>query len=50
MVDLEDEGRPVKVRFIWTKLGPNKALWEQAFSPDGRAWETNWVMDLTRSS
>ncbi len=46
----EDEGRPVKVRFIWTRLGPNKALWEQAFSPDGHAWETNWVMDLTRGS
>jgi hypothetical protein len=24
--------------------------WEQAFSPDGgTTWETNWVMDFTRS-
>jgi hypothetical protein len=45
----EDDGRPVKVRFIWTKLGPNAARWEQAFSPDGRAWETNWVAEFARA-
>lgn len=44
----EDDGRPVKVRFIWNKLGPDAARWEQAFSLDGREWETNWVMDFTR--
>jgi hypothetical protein len=47
--DDEDDGRPVKVRFLWTRLGKDAARWEQAFSPDGRSWETNWVMDLTRS-
>ena len=46
--DDEDGGRPVKVRYIWTKAGKDAARWEQAFSPDGRSWETNWVMDLTR--
>jgi hypothetical protein len=45
----EDDGRPVKVRFIWTKLGANSARWEQAFSPDGRAWETNWMAEFTRA-
>jgi hypothetical protein len=45
----EDGGRRVKVRFIWSKLGPDAARWEQAFSYGGRPWETNWVMDLTRS-
>jgi hypothetical protein len=44
----EDDGRPVKIRFVWTRLGPDAARWEQAFSADGRAWETNWVMELTR--
>jgi NIPSNAP len=43
-----DGGYPVKVRFTWTKLGSNAARWEQAFSADGRAWETNWIMELTR--
>jgi hypothetical protein len=42
-------GKPIKVRFIWSKITRNSAHWEQAFSPDGgRTWETNWRMDLTR--
>ena len=45
----EDDGRPVKVRFIWTRLGPDSARWEQAFSPDGRSWETNWTAEFTRA-
>jgi hypothetical protein len=44
----QDDGRPVKVRFIWTKKGPDAARWEQAFAYDGKTWETNWVMELTR--
>jgi hypothetical protein len=44
-----DDGRPVLVRYSWTKLPPNGAHWEQAFSTDGGVtWETNWMMDLTR--
>jgi hypothetical protein len=43
-----DDGRAVQVRFHWTRLGPRAARWEQAFSLDGRAWETNWIMDLSR--
>jgi hypothetical protein len=42
-------GKPIKVRFIWSKITPNAAHWEQAFSPDaGKTWETNWEMQLTR--
>ncbi len=45
-----DEGRPVQVRYRWTRQGPDAARWEQAFSTDaGLTWETNWVMDLKRS-
>ena len=44
-----DDGRPVKVRFVWTRLGPHRARWEQAFSPDGSVWESNWVMEFTRA-
>ncbi|WKB54432.1 hypothetical protein [Eleftheria terrae] len=45
----EDNGRPVKVRFVWQRLGPDAARWEQAFSLDGgQQWETNWVMAFQR--
>jgi hypothetical protein len=43
-----DDGRSVHVRFTWTRLGRDAARWEQAFSLDGREWETNWVMDFNR--
>ena len=43
----EDDGRPVKVRFIWIR-GQDTAHWEQAFSFDGKVWETNWTMDSRR--
>ena len=44
------EGRPIRVRFIWSKITPRSAQWEQAFSADGGAhWETNWVMAFTRT-
>jgi hypothetical protein len=43
------EGRPIRVRFIWSEITPRSARWEQAFSPVGGAtWETNWIMTFTR--
>jgi hypothetical protein len=43
-------GKPIKVRFIWTMNGPDACHWEQAFSPDsGNTWETNWTMDFARA-
>jgi hypothetical protein len=41
-------GRPVQVRFLWERRAAERPHWEQAFSLDGRSWETNWVMDFTR--
>lgn len=46
--DDTDEGKPIKVVFRWTRLGADAAHWEQAFSLDGKTWETNWVMEHTR--
>ncbi len=48
--DDTDDGRPIRVRFQWTRLGPDAARWEQAFSLDGSEWETNWVMQLSRAA
>lgn len=45
----EDGGETVLVRFLWLKRAAHGGpRWEQAFSKDGRTWETNWVMELTR--
>ena len=44
------DGKPIRVRFIWTPLTQQQCTWEQAFSlDDGRSWETNWMMSLTRT-
>lgn len=38
------DGRPIKVRFLIFRQGPDKARFEQAFSADGgTTWETNWI-------
>jgi len=42
-------GHPVLVHFRWQKLGLNTARWTQGFSRDGETYETNWVMDFTRT-
>lgn len=45
------KGAAIRVRYVWLKLGPDSAQWEQAFSQDGgKSWETNWVMELKRAS
>jgi hypothetical protein len=37
-------GRPIEVRFLIFRMGPDKARFEQAYSDDGGAtWETNWI-------
>ena len=42
-------GRPIRVRLIWSQITPTSAHWEQAFSPDGgTTWETNWISDFRR--
>jgi hypothetical protein len=44
-----DEGRRVQVRFVWYRgVDSARPRWEQAFSLDGRSWETNWVMEFRR--
>jgi hypothetical protein len=45
------DGRPIRVRFLWTLPDPGTPRWEQAFSVDkGATWEINWIMDFTRAS
>ena len=43
------EGRPIRVRFTWSRTDTPTPRWEQAFSADGgETWETNWIADFTR--
>jgi hypothetical protein len=44
-----DDGVPIDVRFTWTVIDADHAHWQQAFSRDGVASETNWIMEFTRS-
>jgi hypothetical protein len=48
--DDDDDGRPVRVRFIWERLGPGRARWQQAFALEGGDWETNWLIELERAA
>jgi hypothetical protein len=42
------DGRPIRVRFTWSMPDNGHPRWEQAFSPDGGSWETNWRMQFIR--
>jgi hypothetical protein len=49
--DDDFEGRPIRVRFVWSCITDQTAQWEQAFSADGGDhWETNWVMRFERAA
>jgi hypothetical protein len=42
-------GRTILVRYIWSKITPNSAHFEQSFSDDGgKTWEVNWITDQQR--
>jgi hypothetical protein len=43
------EGRSILVRYVWSDIGPKSAHFEQSFSADGgKAWEVNWIAQMTR--
>jgi hypothetical protein len=44
------DGKPTRTRFLWSRITPTSARWEQAYSADaGKTWETNWVMGFQRA-
>lgn len=42
-------GVPVEVTYLWSRITPTSCRWHQAFSADGQAWETNWIMEFQRA-
>jgi len=44
------EGRPIHVRYMWSRVSTSTPRWEQAFSEDGgESWETNFASEFTRA-
>jgi hypothetical protein len=43
------DDRAIVARYRWWAITPESAVWEQSFSLDGVAWETNWVMTWRRA-
>lgn len=42
-------GKGTLVRYVWSKITPNSAHFEQAFSENGgNSWEVNWISDMMR--
>jgi hypothetical protein len=42
------DGRPIRVRYTWSRVTTGSPRWEQALSPEGGVtWETNWINDFT---
>lgn len=47
--DDEHAGRPIRVRYVWDRVGRRTARWRQLFSGDaGASWELNWTMQFHR--
>jgi hypothetical protein len=46
--DDNEDGRSIRVRYMWNELDHDHARWEQAYSYDNRTWETNWIADFQR--
>ena len=45
-----ENGKPIRIRFIWSKITATTCHWEQAYSPEkGKTWDTKWVQDLKRA-
>ncbi len=43
-------GKPIRIRQLWSAADSATPRWEQAYSMDGgKTWETNWIMDFSRT-
>ncbi len=44
------DGKNVLVRYVWSRITPTSAHFEQALSTDGgRSWDVNWISDMVRT-
>jgi hypothetical protein len=48
--DYVQDGKPMRVRFRWSRITSTSARWEQGSSSDGgRTWGVNWIMEFQRA-
>lgn len=48
--DYEQDGKPMRMRFIWSDMTPTSARWQRAISADGgKTWVSTWFIDLERT-
>jgi hypothetical protein len=49
--DYMQDGKPMRVRFLWSNITSTSARWEQSLSSDGgKTWATNWIMNFNRDA
>lgn len=49
--DYTQDGKPMRVRFVWSNITQTSARWEQSLSSDGgKNWVTNWIMNFNRDT
>jgi hypothetical protein len=43
------DGKGILIRYVWSKITPTSAHFEQALSGNGgRSWDVDWISDMTR--
>ena len=48
--DYVQNGKAMRVRYVWSLITEKSARWEQASSGDaGKTWDTNWIMEFRRA-
>jgi hypothetical protein len=48
--EYEQNGKQMRMRYIWSDITPQSARWQRAISADqGKTWESTWFIDLERS-
>jgi hypothetical protein len=45
--DYLQDGKPMRMRYIWSDITPRSACWQRAISADeGATWESTWFIEL----
>lgn len=47
--DVDENKKPVKIRYTWSHASADNLHWDMAYSYDGgKTWEVNWTMEFVR--